>query len=275
MATKSWTGGANDSNFMTAANWSDGIAPANSDTLIVGATNQTINGQATGLTGITLKVFPGFGGTIGVDTPLTFGSLTLLHYAGTGAKCVIGCTGTVTASESNHTVGEFVISTGTWSSHINGIGMLTIAAAAVVTALQNAGGTVTAGYNATAFTTLTTSGTVTSSRVATTATVLRGTYTQRDNGTSNFNTHTTVNVHNGATYNKQSGGTDTTVNAYPGSTFTIYGTSGGAAASVTVTTLNEWGGSIIKDSVPGLTLTIGTRNRIGATALNGGSGFSL
>jgi hypothetical protein len=275
LATKAWTGGANDSNFMTAGNWSDGIAPANSDTLNVGATNQTINGQATGLTGITLKVFPGFGGTIGVDTPLTFGSITSLAYAGTGAKCVIGCTGTVTASESNHTVGEFVISSGTWSAHVNGTGMLTIAAAAVVTSLLNAGGTVTAGYNATAFTTLTTAGTCTSHRVATTATVLRGTYTQRDNGTTNYNTHTTVNVHNGATYNKQSGGTDTTVNAYPGSTLTIYGTSGGSAGSVTVTTLNEWAGSTIKDTVPGLKLTITNRIPVGASASVGGGGIGF
>lgn len=266
MATGYWNGGAGDGNFMTAGNWSGlgGAAPANSDTLIIGSTEQVILGGSTGLTGITLLVTAGFGGTIGSDTPLIFASAALITYAGTGNYANFGSGGTVTAAIFHHTVGEVVLSSGTWTTLTNSVGVLTIAAATVVTTLQNVAGTVTAGYNATAFTTLSNGGNVTFNRNATTLNVLRGNATQFNNGVTTFTACTTANVYNGGTYNKQSAGTDTTVNVFPGSRFTIIGQQGGSATTVTITTMNEWAGSTVIDTVPGFTATIGTRNKIGA-----------
>lgn len=265
MATGTWTGGANDGVFMTATNWTGlgGAAPANGDTLIIGATSQTIAGAATGLTTVTLKVLAGFSGTAGLDTPLTFSSITLLEYAGTGAGANFGTT-TATAANFTHTAGTVTISSGTWTTVNNSLGTLVVPAATVVTTCRNIGGTLTAGYNATAFTTLENSGQATVKRICTTATCMRGSLVQQDNGTTTYTSCGTANVHNGATYNKQSGGTDTTVNLYPGSRFTIAGTSGGSAGTVTVTTLNKYAGSAAVLTVPGLTLTVGTTNYLGA-----------
>jgi hypothetical protein len=263
MATQVWSGGAGNGTFADNANWVSGTAPGNNDTAIIGATNSTINGAATGFTAITVKVLPGFGGTIGLDTPLTFGSATLIEYAGSGSYANFGCAGTVTAGTFNHTGGKAVVSTGTWTTLINGSGQIEIPAATVVTTFRNVAGTATAGYNATVFTLIESGGSSTIKRSATAATVFRGNLTQQDGGTGTYTLCTTANVHNGATYNKQSGGVDVTVNAYPGSSFTLYGNTGGGG-SVAITTLNEYAGSRVNLVVPGLTVTPGTHNRIGA-----------
>lgn len=255
MSTTVWSGGANDGVLLTDANWVGGTAPANSDTAIIGATNQNIHGAATGRTGITLKILGTYGGIFGDDGPVTFGSATLIEYAGSGAACNIGCAGTVTAANFTHTSGAVNVSSGTWTTLANGAGPLNIAAAAVVTTLKNASGTVSVGYNATAITTLTNSGKVTSSRSHTNTGVDRGTVIHLDNGTTTYTSGGTVTVGNGGVYNKRSGGTDTLVEVKPGGTFTIEGTSGGAAGSVTLTNATYWGGSMVKDSVPGLVVT--------------------
>src|SRR5688500_12572608 len=69
MATKWWISTSSTS-FNTAANWSDGIAPANGDTLVVnGAGNASIATNLNAdLTGITLIVEPGYTGEIGAVT---------------------------------------------------------------------------------------------------------------------------------------------------------------------------------------------------------------
>lgn len=269
MATRYWIGGGNDGAWATIANWDGGAsAPGNGDTVIIGATNQNIHGSTVATTTLTIKVTPNYGGVIGDDTPLIFSAgMTLFEYAGTGAACNIACTGgTTTDSNFNHTGGTATISGGTWTKITNGIGAMSIAAAAVVTTLQNVAGTISVGYNATAITTLTNSGTVTCARNITTATLDRGPLIHVDNGTTTYTACTTVTIGNGATYNKRSGGTDTTVHLKPGGTLTIAGTSGGVAGTVTVTTLNQWGGSTLKDIVPGLKLTVGTLTPVGAMA---------
>ena len=263
MSTRYFTGGANDGNFGTAGNWDTSTAPVNGDTVIIGATNQNITaGLATGLTSIVLKITAGYGGSIGdASNSLTFtGSL---EYAGRGAFAKFGSGGTISAGVFNHTGGTAYVSSGTWTSLTNGKGNIDIAAAAVVTTAYNVGGVFTAGYNATAFTTFNNSGMATISRACTTLNCKGGSVVSLDNGTTTYISNATVNVNNGAIYNKRSGGTDTTVTVDPGGVLTIDGTSGGAAGTVTVTTLNEYGGSRIIDAVPGLVLTVGTRNRIG------------
>lgn len=84
MATKHWISTSSTS-FNTAANWSDGVAPANSDTLIVnqfGTANISTNIGST-LTGITLIVEKSYLGQIGsltsagVATYLTFDGGTI------------------------------------------------------------------------------------------------------------------------------------------------------------------------------------------------------
>lgn len=262
-----WNGGSGDGNWNTGGNWVGGSRPANSDTAIIGSTNQAIIGATVAETGLTVKVTPGFGGTIGADAPLIFtNGPALIQYAGTGRYANFGCGGTVTSAKFEHSGGqEVVLSSGTWTLVSNSSGTLTIAAATIVTTFNNVAGSVTAGYNGTAFTTCSNGGMMTASRNATTLNCLRGSYIHLDNGVTTYTANTTVNIQNGATYNKRSGGTDTTVNVFPGSTFTIVGTSGGAAGSVTLTTANIWTGSTFTENVPGITLTVTTKNYIGST----------
>jgi hypothetical protein len=264
MASRYWTGGANDGVFMTAGNWSDASAPQNNDTHIVGATAQNIHGAATGLTGVTIKFLPGYSGIVGDDGPLTTASAALIEYAGSGASANLGCVGTVTDSNFNHTAGVVTLSSGTWTAVNNGTGGMIISAATVVTTGRNVAGTWDVGYNGTAFTLLESGGQTRTHRSCTTLTVMRGTTTQRDNGTTTYTLCTTVNIHNGGTYNKQSGGTDVTINGYPGSLITIVGTSGGSAGTVAITTYNKYAGAASVLSVPGLTIVPGTSNYRGA-----------
>lgn len=266
MATQVWSGGAGDGNFATAGNWVSGVAPGNGDTAIINSTNSNILGTATGFTTITLIVTSGYGGIIGSDgNALTFGSITALTYAGRGAAARLGCAGTVAAAYFHHSsFASVFISTGTWTLIENSAGQMDIAAAAPLVTLRNTSGTITIGYNATAITALTSGGPVTCKRNITTANLERAQLTHQDNGVTTYTLCTTVNVHNGATYNKQSGGTDTTLTVFPGGAFTIVGSSGGAAASVTVTTSNIWAGNAgFMDAVPGLTLTT-TKAYVGA-----------
>ena len=272
MADKYWTDGGADGVWATGANWNGGTAPGNSDVAIIGTSNRAIVGATVATTGLTVRVTEGFGGTIGADAPLIFSdTTTVLIYGGKGAYANFGGT-TYTSATLNVSGGQqVVLSSGTFTTLTVSGGNVTIAAAVVVTTLNNVGGTVTAGYNATAFTTANNAGTLHTSRVCTTLNAKRGTAVQFNNGVTTFTSCGTVNIENGATYNKQSGGTDTAVNAFPGSTFTIVGNAGNSAATVTVTTLNQWAGSKIVEAVNGITLTVGTRNYIGVGTTPTGS----
>lgn len=269
--TVAWTGGAGDGVWATAGNWAAGTGsapPANGDTVTIGYGNASIHGATIATTTLTLNMLPSWGGIFGDDGPVIFSAgLTSLSFAGTGQSCNIACTGgTTTAASFTHTGSQVNITGGTWTTLTNAAGPMSIAAAAVVTTLNNGGGQITIGYNATAITTLANSGTVTCMRNITTANLNRGTLTHMDNGTTTYTAVTTANVGNGASYNKRSGGTDTTINALPGSRFSITGISGGSAGTVTCTTANIWGGSDFRKATNGLTLTITNENYIATTA---------
>lgn len=268
-----WTDGAGDGNWATAGNWSTtGAAspgstpPANGDTATIGTSNRAIIGGTVATTTLTIKVLDGFGGTIGADTPLIFSNgTTSIVYGGRGfyANFGGGTHATVTVNISGGQ--QCVFSSGTLTVLTTSGGSINIAAATVVTTLQNVGADVTAGYNATVFTTATNAGSLKTSRSCTTLNAKRGTVTQYNNGVTTFTLCTTVNIENGAVYNKQSGGTDTTVNVFPGGLFTIVGNSGGANSTVTATTTNIWGGSRVIDVSNGITLTT-TKVYIGSPA---------
>lgn len=267
--TKTWTGGANDGKLSTTANWNTGVAVANGDVMLIGATNQSILGETIAFTGLTVKFLEGFGGTVGTDSPVIFSdTAVVLVYGGKGSYANFGG-GTYTTTNINISGGQTcILSTGTHTLLTISAGNVTVAAATVVTAMNNVSGVVTAGYNATAITTLTNAGTAYISRNVTTLNVKRGTVAHYNNGTTTFTLCTTANVEGGATYNKQSGGTDVTVNTFPGSFFTISGNAGNSVATVTVTNLNIWTGASTMEVSGGISLTVTTRNYIGVQAIS-------
>ena len=266
MATvKFWTGGASDGDFSNLSNWNEATAFANSDTYIIGATNQNITAGLThAYTGITLIVTEGYGGSIGSGaSPLSFSSVAALTYAGRGAFAKFGSSGTVTTASCDHVSGFVYIATGTWTELTNSMGNMDIAAAAVVTRLNNIGGTVTAGYNGTAFTNLFSGGTTTFRRNATNAYIMGGRTVQENNGMSNFTLIATIlQVHRGATYNKRSSGAETAATqVFPGATYTVAGNTGGAAGggatTVDVGPVVVWAGSkAVFTGVPGITFDV-------------------
>lgn len=259
MALRIWNGAAADGNFGTAGNYVGGVAPVATDSVLFNQGNVDVTaGLTPGFAIADLTVTPGYGGSIGDSTgaALTFTNITgTVSYAGMGAACRIGCSGTVAAASLSHTIGTFYAVTGTWTLINNTAGNLVIPAATVVTTLQNIAGYVTAEYHATPFTTLTNAGTVVFKRVATTLNAKRGIAIQQDNGSSNYTSVVTANVENGGTYNKQSGGTDTLVTVFPGGNFTTEKNAGGSTGTVTITSTVRWAGGRTKTSaLPGVTI---------------------
>lgn len=274
--TKNWTGGGNDGDWSNLANWSDATAFANGDTFIVGATNQNITAGLThAYTGVTIIVTSGYGGSIGTSSAaLSPSSAALIRYAGRGAFAKFGSAGTVTLGDFQHTAGDVALSSGTWTTLYNSAGSLVIDAAAVVTTGLNLAGSITAAYNATGFTTFTNAGAYAMiRRNITTLNAKRGVVIQENNGTTTFTAVTTSNIENGATYNKRSGGTDTTANVFPGGTLTGDKNAGNASGTATITTVNRYVGStVITTGLSGLNLTIGTDTTIGGGPSFGGFG---
>ena len=85
MGTHYWTS-SSSTTFSTAGNWSDGVAPANGDTLIfnyLGTAN--VAGAATGLTGCTIIVEESYSGQIGSLSGATASYLTF-----DGFTCYVG-----------------------------------------------------------------------------------------------------------------------------------------------------------------------------------------
>jgi len=271
--TKNWTGGGNDGDWSNLANWSDATAFANGDTFIVGATNQAIiAGLTHAYTGVTIIVTDGFGGTIGTSSAaLSPSSAALIRYAGRGAFAKFGSAGTVTLGDFQHSTGDVTLSGGTWTTLYNSAGSLVIDAAAVVTTLWNLAGSVTAAYNATAITTLNSAGIYAMiRRNITTLNAKRGITIQENNGTTTFTAVGTSNIENGATYNKRSGGTDTTANVFPGGKLTGEKNAGNASGTATISTVNRYVGStVVATGIAGVPITITTDNPVG-----GGPGFS-
>jgi len=257
MATnKFWTGGGNDGVFDNLANWSEATAFANNDVLTIGATNQDITGGLThAYTGITLVVTPGYGGSIGgAGGSLSFSSAASIRYAGRGAFARFTSAGTVATASLEHVGSSFVaITGGTWTNIDNSLGLFDIAAAAVVTRLNNIMGTGTAGYNSTAFTNLYNGGNFTYRRNATNCYAMAGKTVQENNGTANYTLVTALQVWPGATYNKRSSGADVAGTIFPRGKYTVAGNVGGGVATVDLGNLEIWGGAEVDASaVPGV-----------------------
>lgn len=65
MADKYWVGGAGDGNFLTAGNYSGGVAPVNDDRVIFATGSVSVTaGAATGLTNVSLMIDDGYSGNI-------------------------------------------------------------------------------------------------------------------------------------------------------------------------------------------------------------------
>lgn len=263
-STQVWNGAAADGNFGTAGNWVSGVAPIGGDSVVFnnGAIAVTA-GLTTGISIVKMTVTANYGGTIGTAaSPLTFTAITSsLDYAGTGSFFYVGCSGTVANGNFNHSGGATVaVATGTWTTLLNGTGTIDVAAAVVLASgagsVGNAGGTMTIAYNATAIFAFIGHGKITCRRVITTGDVEGGTLTSQDNGTTNYISNGTIVVHNGATYNKQSGVVDTLVDVRYRGYLTFAGCSGGATPGTALTpAVTLWAGGRVNVLSPGVVVT--------------------
>lgn len=285
---KSWTGGANDGNFTTAANWSDGAAPDVSTTLLTigfGSQNITAGLTPTLAAGCVVNFTPNYSGNVGTSgSALTFGSITTLNYAGTGAFANFGSSGTITNGLFSHSPGCVVeLSSGTWTSIVNSLSLLNIDAAAVATTIRNLG-KLSVAYNATRITTFVNTGDATLYRgVQTSQLKTNSTTTQYDNGTTTAlgvseNSGTCV-VETGAVLKKLSSLTEASIEVFPLGMLTTDGTAaqgspiGTSPGTVTITTLIRWAGAITKlYNTPGVTVAATTVTSYGAQM--GGAGSS-
>lgn len=259
MALKVWNGGANDGILLTAGNWVGGVAPVATDSILINDTDQNIAGVTAGFAIADFTVGPRYRGTIGADgVPVVFTNITgTLEYGGMGPAIRIGCSGTCAAAKFEHTTGMAYITGGTWTAIENGVGNLDIAAAAVVTGAINISGHMTIGPNATDMTLLENMGFCIFKRDATTCKAKRGTTIQQDAGSTATKINTLLEVENGATYNKQSGGTETGIKVYAGGNFTTENNSGGATGTVDLGTITRYAGSRVKvTQVPGVNFTV-------------------
>lgn len=269
--TKYWTGGAGDGNFANLSNWSEATAFANDDVYIIGTTNQDISGLTHAFTGITLTVTEGYGGTLGSGGAVIFSSAASITYAGKGPLARFGCSGTVTTASMEHAQGIVSIESGTWTSLTNSFGRMDVAAAAVVTRLNNLrGGNVTVGYHATDMTNLYNAGLCLIKRDVVNVYALAGSTTQENSGVNYTQITTLLQVHNGARYNKKSSGADMAAQqgyVFPGGIYTTAGNAGGGVTTVDCGNLEIWGGaSVTAVSIPGVTFDVSGFTYKGAAA---------
>lgn len=261
MATKTWTGGANDGNWATAGNWTPS-APAGGDDVIIDRTNQDITaGLATGISIASLTVTQGYGGRIGTSsTALTFTGITgTAVLSGTGQFIKLGSSGTIATTVVNSS-GMVYLTAGTFTTII-GVTPYEVDAAAVVTTLNNQGGFGTLGYNATAITTLNNSaGTVNCGRSITT---INSSAVTRCTLASSI---TTANALKGSILYFNSTGNITTYNGYAGSFYSAAEATQATAAGATVTTFNLYGDARIMLYGQGVTQTYTTLNAFGRSS---------
>ncbi len=243
MATKIWIG--TTSSFTLASNWSGGVAPANSDTLVFDGTYSVVScttNLGSTLTGLTIIVYESYTGSIGVlsgtaQTYLTLNGGTAYigqstgYGSGSGSPLVMldfGTTnaGTInvtkTAATSGSTYYPPVLVKGgssgvcTLAGNITGSGTMGVAALPAEVAFgvfqTTNGGSLILGTGVTA-----------------------EAITAEGGGTvlSHSTLVTTTLTNSGATYFYDGTGAHTTINNYSG-TLTYNGTG-------TITTLNNWG----------------------------------
>jgi hypothetical protein len=260
MATVTWTGGSGDGNWNTGGNWAGGAAPSGADDVVfnTGASSVT-TGPSSALAYATVTVTSGYSGSWGTSavTPL-FGNITgSIRIAGRGAfyKFSTGTCPTVDIEVPSST--QVFIPVGTITT-LNTSNSSNVEVAAAVTTWNNVSANCTALSNGTAITTLTTASPIMLYRSYTTANVEQG------GAVTSYNAITggTLNVRGRGAYNHQSTGTITTANLLPRGMLTARG----ARGAFTITTLNEWANSMADIVVPGVTVTVGTRNFIGRSS---------
>lgn len=164
MATRYWTGGANNGTFSDANNWNtarDGSgssgAPAGTDTLFIEAGNQTINGADTALAFAAVTI--SFGGNIGTGaSPLRFTCTGTVTVRTTGGNHYLAVTsaGTIVKIHVAQTQGGKVYIAGPGAVTTLSAGasvQCDVSADCAITTLESAGGFVAIAANATAITT--------------------------------------------------------------------------------------------------------------------------
>lgn len=220
MATLTWTGGGDGTTFTAGANWG-GTAPSNDDTLIINSTNDTIAGEATGLTGITLRVGSGFTGTLGSSTTYLDLDGPVLEFAAARPYHYLTGTWTTVRILGGSTSEDFLYFKGNASTAITTLtcsalaGRVLIQGSASITTINMNGqdlGLVEVESGVSSLTTINcTAGRVLTASTCTTANALGGTI--ESSGSAAF---TTIECDGSGKFDHRSSGTVTTLNVYDG-----------------------------------------------------------
>ena len=277
MATLTWTGEGDGTTFTASANWG-GTAPSNDDTLIINSTNKAIAGAATGLTGITLRVGPGFTGTLGSSTTYLDLDGPVLEFSAAGPGHYLTGTWTDVRFLGGSGSSEYVYLKGNASTVITNlssnrlVGTVHVAASASVTNVKMIGspsGIFDIAKNVSSISSVIAGeGLIKIGSNATTVEVVGGQVR-----TSDAATFTTVEVDGNGDFDYRSSGTITTLNVYEG-TFTHLQNE---TSGFTITNASVYsGGAIRGDGVlNNVTYTNGINMRGGTATVPVGSTISL
>lgn len=255
MATRNWTGAAQDGNFGTAGNWD--TAPVDGDSIVIATGDRDINaGLTSGLNFVNVTITEGFRFNIGgaADALSVEGISGTLKVVVAGQFVKILCTGgtgpIVACTVVFKSRGLFSFSSGTMTTlHASGAGTVDISASAVVTNMRNNGPIVTAAAG-TAFTIFNIgAGQLTTSRSI-------GTFIGSQSKLITLSAaaiSTAATVGNGCIFNHQASGTIASLETMQGSTFTP---SGNTNAGFTVTALYRHTNSQVDREYGGVAYTI-------------------
>jgi len=278
MATVIWTG-AVSGDVTVAGNFAGVSAPSIGDSVysIANPANNMTAGAFPALVNFTIggsSTCSLAGATFGnVSGTMTLGGLAATH--------AVVTSGTIATLRNQMAAGGVlsITTSGTVTNLITrGVNTVNVAAAVVVTNIKNQGSTVYALTNSTAITLYKGFGNMnTDLRNITTATLtgvrsyLVTTGTTTGTGSSS-GAVATCDIINGATYNKKSAATDTTINLVgPNSKFTVAGNTNEPLATATITTLEYWENTIRETTVAGYTAVVTNLNPIGVDSMPVGS----
>jgi len=274
MATVEWVG-ATSGDVSVATNYAGGVAPVATDSVVAQVT--PVNPMTTG----TFPALADFTTTAAYNADIgnssgqpSFGNVTGVMKLGHRGNSKISSSGTITRLKAELTAGQTctLLAGTTTRADVTGHGELVVGASAVLTnGYLIAGAKLTAEANGTAITLLDAGG-------QSVANVTGRNITTADVRDSFLTTKTTTAVATGtfsgrSIYNKQTSATDTTIDAKDHSIVTPSGKPYNAATDIT--TLNLWSTATLVEATAGTTLTVGTKNIIGATGASQGSGGGL
>lgn len=277
MATVIWNG-SSSGDVTTAGNFTGG-APGIGDSVysIANPANNMTTGAFPSLVAFTIG-----GSSTCSLAGATFGNVTgTMTLGGIASSHTVVTSGTIATLKNQMASGGTLnlTTSGTVTNFITrGVNTVNVAAAVVVTNIKNQGSTIYALSNATAITLYKGFGVMNSElRNITTATLagvrsyLTTTGTTTGTGSSS-GAVVTCDVINGATYNKKSAATDTTINLVgPNSKFTVMGNTNEPLATATVTTLEYWENTIRETTVAGYSAVVTNLNPIGVDSMPVGS----